>query len=100
MTKVLKLNWDEVRREQETIPAGCSYHLTQSDLESFVSAYWKVLALSAKEHHSEVSVECFEPALVFDTFSRPREGSEIWVEVSSELLIEIQTSQTGVRIYT
>lgn len=100
MAKVLKLVWEEVRREQETIPAGFSYHLTQPDQEAFVAAYWEVLAQSAKQHHSEVTVECFEPALVFETFSRPREGSEIWEEVSQDILTELQSGKNGVRIYT
>ena len=100
MAKVLKLIWEEVRKEQETIPAGCSYHLTQKDAESFGEAYWKSLAERAQKSNSDISADNFEPALVFETFSRPQEGSETWVEVSLDLLIEIQSSDFGVRSFT
>ena len=100
MTKVLRLNWDEVRREQETIPAGYSYHLNQGDRESFVAAYWEDLAQRARKHHPHVTVDCFEPALYFETFSRPRERSETWVEGSQDVLTELRSGKTGVRTQT
>jgi hypothetical protein len=94
MPKVLRLLWEEVRRDQKTIPAGFSYHLSRKDMRQFVDEYWQNLKSRV---NPSISTDLFEPGLVFETFSRPKIGSHRLVVVDDRLFAEITNSANGVR---
>ena len=82
MTRVVvRQSWEESERGWGVRPDGYSLHLTQSDRNVFVRAYWDSM-----------------PEEVPDEYERPT-GETFPVEVDEETFDLVHTSKNGIRRY-
>ena len=82
MTRVVvRQNWEESERGWGVRPDGYSLHLTQSDRNVFVRAYWDSM-----------------PGEVPDEYERPT-GETFPIEVDEETFDLVHISKNGIRRY-